>query len=212
MHGHGLPTVVPDAAMAEHLVVLGGLVRRDIGVGERVSKTDSLDRLLGDTLVHVGCFNSDTFENRGQHVGDMVVLVAGGTGIADAVRPMHDERIPDTALIGVLLIEPKWRVADLRPAGWVVVVEVWPADFVDSIDHVFGTASDQVEEPKFVERAVFAAFLAGAIVGDEHDDGVIEHIDLFKEVDEPTDLVVGVIQESSEGFLHPGVEPTVGLR
>ena len=86
------------------------------------------------------------------------------------------------------------------------------ADFVDAVDHVFGTTPDQIEEPKFVERAVFAAFLAGAIVGDEHDDGVIEHIDLFKEVDEPTDLVVGVIQESSEGFLHPGVEPTVGLR
>ena len=59
---------------------------------------------------------------------------------------------------------------------------------------------------------MFAAFLAGAVIGDEHDDGVVEHLDLFEEVDEPTDLVVGVIQESSEGFLHPGVEPTVGLR
>jgi hypothetical protein len=198
--------------MAEHLVVLGRLVGWDVGIGERVPEADSFDRLLGNALVHVGRVYTDTFEDRRQHVGDMVVLVAGGTGVADAIWPVHDERIADASLVGVLFVEPQWGVADLRPARWVVVVQVRAADFIDSIDHVFRSTADQVEEPQFVEGAVFAALLARPIVGDEHDDRVVEHVHEVEEVDQSPNLDIGVIQESCEGFLHACVELAIRFR
>ena len=193
MHGDGLPTVMPDASMSEHLVILRRLLGWGIRVFEAVAKAYALDRLLWHALVDIGGFDADTFENRGQEIRDMVVLIASCSGIADAVWPVHDERVTYAALVGVLFVETQRRIADLGPARGVVVVQVGSTDFVDTIHHVFRTATDQIEEPEFVQRAVFASLLARAVIGDQHDDRVVEHIELFEEVDQPADLVIGVI-------------------
>ena len=53
---------------------------------------------------------------------------------------------------------------------------------------------DVVEELVLVERAVRAALAAGAVVGDDDDDRVVELPGLLEVVDSRADLVVGVAQ------------------
>ncbi len=51
-----------------------------------------------------------------------------------------------------------------------------------------------------------AALAAGAVVGEQHDDGVVEKRLLPQEVQQPSDLGIGVFHESGEGLLHPRAE------
>lgn len=53
---------------------------------------------------------------------------------------------------------------------------------------------------------MWSAFLAGAVVGEEHDDGVVELSGLFEVGDESSDLCVAVFEEAGEGFLEGGHE------
>src|SRR5215471_2760313 len=76
---------------------------------------------------------------------------------------------------------------------------------------VFAAASPRVcatvvEELCFVGRAGDAAFDARAVVGDHHDQGVVELTDGAQELDEAAE-VVGVAEESCEHLHLARVEP-----
>ena len=74
--GRHLPALVPQAAGAEHLVVLRFLAGGCIGVVEAVAHRHTGQRRLLNTVHHVGHRQSAAFENGRHDVGAVVVLVA----------------------------------------------------------------------------------------------------------------------------------------
>ena len=61
-----------------------------------------------------------------------------------------------------------------------------------------------VGELHLVDRAVRAAFAARAVVGHDHDQGVLQLVGLLQVVEQPADVVVGVGEESGVHLGHPG--------
>ena len=204
--GHGLPAVDVHRPVAHHLEVLhraagglggGGGVE---GVGHRLAG----DRQLLDPAERGGRLDADELVDRRGDVGDVVELVADGAAVGDAVGPVHDARHVDPALVGVLLVPLEGRVAGLRPAPRVVGVAVRAADVVEVVDGLLRRLQQEVEELHLVEDAERAALLAGAVVGEQHDDRVVEQVHVVEGVDEATDLVVGVLEERGERLLEAG--------
>ena len=64
-----------------------------------------------------------------------------------------------------------------------------------------------VEEAHLVERAGDAALGRRAVVGDDHDQRVVELADLLERVQDAAEVVVGVLDEPGEDLHHPRVEP-----
>ena len=64
-----------------------------------------------------------------------------------------------------------------------------------------------VEELRLVGGAGGAALGARAVVGDHHDDGVVELALRAQEVEQPAEVVVGVAEEAGEDLHHAAVEP-----
>ena len=76
------------------------------------------------------------------------------------------------------------------------------ADLVD-VGEVEGLVLKAVHAAQPVDDAEGPASVAGAVVGGEHDDGVVELAGLLDVVDEAADLDVGVVKHGREGFLQP---------
>ena len=106
--------------------------------------------------------------------------------------------------MGVLLVPLERRVAGLGPAPRVVGVAVGAADVVDPSDGLVGSLQDHVEVLHLVHDAELAALLAGAVVRQQDDHGVVELAEPLEVVDEAADLGVGVLQEGGEGLLEAG--------
>ena len=90
----------------------------------------------------------------------------------------------------------------MGPAHGVVVVGVGPAEVVDPRGHELGglEVAGAVEVNDLVERAVDCALGARAVVADDVvDERVVEDVQVLEGVDQPADVVVGVLQE-------PGVD------
>ncbi len=120
------------------------------------------------------------------------------------VRPVHDARHVDPALVGVRLVPPERRVARLRPSPRVVGVAAWPADLVEVLERLLRRLEEEVEELHLVQHAERAALAAGAVVGEHDDDRVVEQLHPLEAVHEPPDLVVGVLEERGERLLEAG--------
>ena len=65
-----------------------------------------------------------------------------------------------------------------------------------------------------LNEPVDAALGRGAVVGDDHDQRVVELADLLERVEDAAEVVVGVRDEAGEDLHHPGVQPplVVGQR
>ena len=70
---------------------------------------------------------------------------------------------------------------------------------------------DHVEVLHLVHDAELAALLAGAVVRQQQDDGVVEHAEALEVLEEAADLGVGVLEEGGEGLLEPGRQPALVL-
>ena len=68
-------------------------------------------------------------------------------------------------------------------------------EFVEALDGLIGDFEDPVEELHLVQNAEGAAFLGGAIVGHQQDQGVVQFSQLAKVFDQATNLGVGVFEE-----------------
>ena len=87
----------------------------------------------------------------------------------------------------------------MRPADRVVVVRVWCAEEVDARGHEVRRLQRgcAVQGHHLVERAVEGALRARAVVADHVvDERVVEDAELLERVDQPSDVVVGVLEEA----------------
>ena len=73
-------------------------------------------------------------------------------------------------------------------------MRVRSTDVGDSPDLVLDRFAHHVERAHRVDEAEWAAFLAGAIVGHHHDNGVIEHAGLLQRVEQPSEVLVEVVE------------------
>ena len=78
-------------------------------------------------------------------------------------------------------------------------------------DRFVGGLEDPVEELHLVHDAVGPAFLRGAVVGEHDEHRVVELAHVAQAVDEPSDLVVGVVEERGERLLEATGEPPLIL-
>ena len=142
----------------------------------------------------------------------MRVLAADLALGLDALGPVHDEPVGHAAAVGLPLPPPEGRVSRERPAPRVVVEVLGAAEVVEGGEVLLEVVGHVVEELVLVHRAVRAALGAGAVVRDDHDDGVVQLAQVVQEVQHPSDLVVGVLEEAGEDLHHPGVELALVIR
>src|SRR5262249_17109040 len=162
-----LPAVGPDAAVAEHLEVLHLLRgRRLLRIsGEGVSEAGAVNCHLRHAVDRCRFGDADGLENGWRDIRDRVELTTDAALLADALRPVYDQRIANAATMGVLLVALARRVADLGPAPGIVVETLRRADVIDRRHAFVDRLRTAVEEARVVDHAARAALLAGAVVG-----------------------------------------------
>ena len=118
----------------------------------------------------------------------------------EAVRPVDDRAVAGAAPVGGDLLGPLVRrVHGVGPADRVVVVGVRPAEVVEPRGHELRRLQRRgaVEVDHLVEGAVEGALGRGAVVPDDVvDEGVVEDPEVLERVDQPPDVVVGVLEEA----------------
>ena len=80
------------------------------------------------------------------------------------------------------------------------------ADLIDQRQAFLQRLLGVVEELRLIRGPGGAALGTGAVVGDDHDQGVVQLPEPTQELHEPPDLVIGVGQEASEDLHHPAVQ------
>ena len=85
------------------------------------------------------------------------------------------------------------------------------ADVVDLVDRLVGRLEDAVEELHLVHHAERATLLRGPVVGQHDEHRVVELTEVAQTVDEPADLVVGVIEEGRKRLLQATRQPLLVL-
>ena len=149
----------------------------------------------------IGRFHADQVEHRRHHVDRVRELVPQPTGVAgEARRPAHDARIGDAALVHLALPPLERCVAGHRPAPRIVVVQRGTAELVDALAHLRPAGGIAVDHAHVVDRAGDTTFRAGAVVGHEHDHGVVGVAARLEVREETADLVVGVGEEAGEAL------------
>ena len=115
------------------------------------------------------------------------------------VRPVHDRAVARAAPVRRHLLGPLvGRVHRVRPADRVVVVGIRPAEEVDLRREELGRfdVRHAVQRRHLVEAAVRRAFGRRAVVADDQvDQRVVEDFQILERVDEPAEMVVGVLEE-----------------
>ena len=138
-------------------------------------------------------------------VGELGAHLALGR---DAVGPVHDGAVAGAAPVGGDLLGPLvGRVHGVRPADRVVVVGARGAEVVDPAGHELDglERAGTVEGDGLVEGAVDGALGGGSVVADDDvDQRVVEDAQLVEGVDQPADVVVGVLEEAGVDLHLPG--------
>jgi len=93
-----------------------------------------------------------------------------------------------------------------------VVVRGGTADVVQPGDCVRHDVGKPEEVAIFVQRTQSATLAAGAVVGQQDDQGVIGDPGAHQELQQPADLRVGVGHEAGERLLEPGADPLLPRR
>ena len=174
-------------------VVLGRTV-------ERVRHAHALDRPLGDPVDGRRLGEPGGFEHGGGDVDHVVELRANLAARGDPARPVDDRAVARSAPVRGDLLRPLvGRVHRVRPADREVVVGLRRAEVVDARGHELGRLERRgaVEDERLVEGAVDPALGARPVVADDVvDERVLEHAEVVERVDEPSDVVVGVLEEA----------------
>ena len=149
---------------------------------------------------NVGSGKPGRVEDGGRHVDHVVELRADLALRVDPAGPVDDRAVPRPAPVRGDLLRPLvGRVHRVRPADRVVVVGPRRAEVVDPRGHELHglEAARAVEDDELVEAAVRRPFRGGAVVADDHvDERVVEDLQLLERVDQPPDVVVGVLHEA----------------
>ena len=201
------PAVVVDRAVAEHLEVLGVVVAGRSRLVEGVGEADPVDRRLGHAADALRRLDAQGFQNRRDEVDDVPVVLAHLAARLDALGPGHDARVGGAAPVGLALPAAEGRVAGVGPAPGVVVEGLDAAQLVDHLEVIFQRFLHIVEEEHLVERAHRPALGAGAVVGDDDDQRVVQLADLFQEIEDAPEVIIGEAHETGIDFHHTGIQP-----
>ena len=120
-----------------------------------------------------------------------------------SLRPGDDEWIAGAAPVGLALPPPERRVPGPCPAPRVMVEEPGAAQLIDQLQALLERLLGVVEELCLVGGPGRPALGAGAVVGDDHDQRVVELAGRRRNSIKPADLVIGVGQETGEDLHHP---------
>ncbi len=195
-----------DRPVTEHLEVLRVAAGLGGSVVQRVGEADSVQGRLGDAADRRGRLDAQQVQDRGHHVDDVRVLGADLAPGRDPPRPADDERVAGPAPVGLPLPPAERRVPGPGPAPRVVVEVLGPADLIDQLEAFLQRLLGVVEELRLVGGAGGPALGAGAVVGDDHDQGVVQLAEPAQVLDQPPDLMIGVGQETGEDLHHPAVQ------
>ena len=66
-------------------------------------------------------------------------------------------------------------------------------DFIETLHRCIRVLRDEIEEFHLVEDSGRSSLLAGTVVGEDHDQRVVEHPEFVECFDQPADLDVGVL-------------------
>ena len=150
-------------------------------------------------LTNVGSGKAGRFEDRRRDVDHVGELRTQPALVLDPVRPVHDRAVAGAAPVRRHLLRPlERRVRRPRPADRVVVVGARRAELVHLAHQELGRLErgHAVEVGHLVERAVQRAFGRRAVVADDVvDDRVVEDAEVVDGIDQPSDVVVGVLEE-----------------
>ena len=142
--------------------------------------------------------------------------------LGDAVRPVGDQRRRDAALVDPVLVEAERRVGEVGPGGAVALVGVLRAghaqDVVAEVHRLAaarGAPRDHQLVDQLVDRRVQRNVLgAGAVVGEEDDQRVVELAGLLERGEDPADALVHAVdlrRVDLHAAQRPGAELRVGL-
>ncbi len=197
---HRGPAPVVDAAVHEHLEVLGLVALRGVRLVEGVEHARALERCLLDPVHEARMRQPCCLQDGRGHVDDMGELGAHLALGRDAVGPVDDGAVAGAAPVGGDLLGPLvGRVHGVRPTDGVVVVGARRAEVVDPAGHELDRLerAGSVERDRLVERAVDRALRGGAVVPDDDvDERVVEDPEVGQGVDQPADVVIGVLEEA----------------
>ena len=214
MLGNRAPSLVVDAPVGEHLEVLQVVALRHARPVERVEHGRALHGRLLDAVHHGRLGQPGRFEDRGRHVDHMRELGAQAAALLDPVGPVHDGAVAGAAPVRGHLLGPLERgVHRPRPPDCIVVVGAGRAELVHLGHHEPGglQRGHPVEVRHLVEGAVNGAFGGRAVIAnDVVDDRVVEGADLLDGIDDPADVMVGVLQEPGV-YLHFPLEHRLEL-
>jgi hypothetical protein len=133
--GHRRPSLVVDAAVAEHLEVLRLVPLRRLRVVERVSHADAVQRLLHHAVDHGWRREFSRFEHGRRDVDHVRELMTHLAFRLDTLRPMDDRAVAGPAPVRGDMFGPLIRrVHGVCPTdGMVVVRLVRPRSSIRSI-------------------------------------------------------------------------------
>jgi hypothetical protein len=210
--GDRLPPLVVEGPAPEHLEVLGLVAPGCTGpvLGQQVGEAGAVDGPLRHVVDGHRRVDAHELEHGGQDVDGVGELVADATARgAEAGRPVDDARIGHPALVDLPLPPLERGVAGHGPPPRVVVVGRRCPELVDARPQLLGARGVTVPQAPVVDGAVRAALGAGAVVGDQDHQGVVELAALVEEAEQPADLGIGVGQEGGEALHEAGRHPLV---
>ncbi len=189
-----------DASVAEHLEVLGLAPVRFGRAVERVAHAHAFDRVLLDAVDDGRVGQTGSLENRRGNVDHVVELRTHLAPRREPVRPVHDRAVARPAPVRRDLLRPLIRgVHRVCPADRVVVVRGRRPEIVDVRRHELGglECSCAIEHHQLVERPLHRSFRARAVVADDVvDERVIEDAEVLERIDQPPEVVVGVLEKA----------------
>ena len=201
------PAVVIDRTMAEHLEILGVVIAGCFYVIEGMGETDPIDGRLGHAADAIRRFHAKGFQNCRDEVDDVRVMRSYLAFCLDTLRPGDDARVGRAAPVGLALPAAEGRVAGIGPAPGIVVVGLDAAQLIEHLEVILERFLHVVEEEHLVERADRPALGAGAVVGDDHDQRIVQLADIFQELEDAPEVVVGEADEAGIDLHEPGIQP-----
>ena len=149
-----------------------------------------------------GRLDPDEFEQRGEQIDGVDVLMARAACRPDPGRPVHDEWVGHPALMGVAFEPLEGGIAGPGPTPRVMVIGPGRAQIVYPLEILLQALGDEVEEVLLVERPLGAALGRCAVVAHDHDDGVVRLVEIVNEVEETGHLGIGVAEEARVHLHH----------
>ncbi len=172
--GDRLVPVAVEGPASEHLVVLGGAHLGVVTVTEHAEQRRPLDRRLRHTVDRDRRLHPARVQDRRGEVDGVAVLGPDRAGVGDTGGPVDDQRVGHAALVDLPLPAPERGVAGHRPAPRVVVVDGGSTDLVDAFERLPHRGAEDVPVPQVVERSAHTALRRRPVVGQHHEDRVVE--------------------------------------